>query len=305
MEMSWSQWQRVIKPKSEGAWNLHSVLLSQGHALDFFFVASSIISVLDATGQANYLAANAVNEAFCRYRLSLGLPASVVNICPIDDVGFVAENEHATKSLEAQGLRGANEREFLECLELSIMQSRIPAPYPEASGLTHGPHSSPFQLIMGLHIDQDLDDPKCRAMWRRDRRMGLYHNVSSRATAAGAKTGNNALRDFLASLTELNTKELLQAETTLDLFATEIGRKIQEYLLRPDEKIDTQSKLSEMGVDSLLSVELARWFSSAFGIRMGVLEIVGSGTLRRLASVTAKKLMQRARANAQPHLLKR
>lgn len=305
MDMSWSQWQRVIKPKSEGAWNLHSVLLSQGHALDFFFVASSIISVLDATGQSNYLAANAVNEAFCRYRLSLGLPASVLNICPIDDVGFVAENEHATKSLEAQGLRGANEREFLECLELSILQCKTPARDPKVGGLTHGLQSNPFQLIMGLHVDQDLDDPKCRAMWRRDRRMGFYHNNGSRALAAGAKTQNNALQEFLASLTELNTKEMLQAETTLDLFATEIGRKIQEYLLRPDEKIDTQSKLSELGVDSLLSVELARWFSSSFGIRMGVLEIVGSGTLRRLAAITARKMTQKTRANTQPHPLKR
>lgn len=297
MDMSWSQWQSVIKPKSEGAWNLHSVLLSQGHALDFFFVASSIISVLDATGQSNYLAANAVNEAFCRYRLSLGLPASVVNICPIDDVGFVAENEHATKSLEAQGLRGANEREFLECLELSILQSKTSAPGPQAMRLTNGLRSNPFQLVMGLHVDQDLDDPKCRAMWRRDRRMGFYHNVGSRVLAPSAKTRNNALQEFLASLTEKNTKELLQAETTLNLFATEIGRKIQDYLLRPDEKIDTQSKLSEMGVDSLLSVELARWFSGTFGIRMGVLEIVGSGTLRRLAAATARKMIQKKRAN--------
>lgn len=303
MDMSWSQWQRVIEPKSEGAWNLHSVLLSQGHALDFFFVASSIISVLDATGQSNYLAANAVNEAFCRYRLSLGLPASVLNICPIDDVGFVAENEHATKSLEAQGLRGANEREFLECLELSILRCKTQPLGPAADGLARGPRSNPIQLIMGLHADQDLDDPKCRAIWRRDRRMGFYHNVGRRALAAGARTQDNALREFLASLTELNAKELLQAEATLDLFATEIGRKIQEYLLRPDEKIDTQARLSDMGVDSLLSVELARWFSSAFGIRMGVLEIVGSGILRRLAAATARKMIQKTRANTQPHLL--
>lgn len=73
--MSGSQWQSVIKPKSEGASNRHSVLLSQGHALDFF-VVTSIISVIGATGQSNYLEANAVNEAFCRYRLSLGLPGA-------------------------------------------------------------------------------------------------------------------------------------------------------------------------------------------------------------------------------------
>lgn len=305
MEMPWSQWQRVIKPKSEGAWNLHSVLLGQEHALDFFFVASSIISVLDATGQSNYLAANAVNEAFCRYRLSLGLPASVINICPINDVGFVAENEHATKSLEAQGLRGANEREFLECLELSLLQCKTPPPYPEANGVTDGPWSNPFQLVMGLHTDQNLDDPNSRAMWRRDRRMGFYHNVSSRTMAPGAKTRNSELREFIASLTEQNSKHLLQAQATLNLFATEIGRKIQEYLLRPDEKIERQSKLSEMGVDSLLSVELARWFSSAFGIRMGVLEIVGSGNLERLAALTARKMLQKTRTNTQPSLLKR
>lgn len=135
--------------------------------------------------------------------------------------------------------------------------------------------------------------------------MGFHHNVGRRALPAGSRTQKkfNALRESLASLTEMDGKELLQAEATLDMFAGEIGRKIQEYLLRPAEKIETEAKLSDMGVDSLLSVELARWLSSTFGIRRGVLEIVGSGTMRRFAAATARKMIQKTRANTQPHLL--
>jgi len=80
LQISWTQWQRVMAPKADGAWNLHSVLSSQGITPDFFFVASSIVGVLDATGRANYVAANAVNQAFCQYRLGLGLPTSLLNI---------------------------------------------------------------------------------------------------------------------------------------------------------------------------------------------------------------------------------
>lgn len=295
MDMSWAQWQEVMMPKVQGSLNLHSVLMQKKQPLDFFFVASSIISVLDATGQANYLAANAVNEAFCRHRHSLGLPASTLNICPIHDVGFVAENEHAAQSLQAQGLHAAGERELLQCLELSILQDQAPAQAQKRNGASRAsPWSYPGQLIMGLHTGQKLDDPECRVMWRRDRRMGVYHNSASRASAgAAATTHDNMLQTLLSSWTAADALQQLKSEATIQLFAEEIGKKIHEYLLRPDQAVDLESKLADMGLDSLLSVELGRWFKIVFGVRLTAIDIMASVTLRRLALATAKKLIQR------------
>ncbi|ETS87760.1 hypothetical protein PFICI_01588 [Pestalotiopsis fici W106-1] len=286
MDMTWSQWREVISPKVTGAWNLHASLLQHKQTPDFFFLASSIISVLDASGQANYVAANAVNDAFCKFRHSLGLPACVLNICPIIDAGFVSENESAAQSLQAQGLHGVHESEFLDCLELILLQGQKPA--GEAmEGISSASRSNQHQIVMGLHVGQDLDNS--RSIWRRDRRMGTYHNMPKQASTA-ANNKQDALRSFLASLDKSNAAEQLRNKATIQFFATEIGKKIFEYRLRPDEEVDTKSTVARMGLDSLLSVELARWFKSAFGVRMGVLEIVGGGTLEQLATMTAGKI---------------
>ena len=52
------------------------------------FRYDQLSTVLGQPGQGNYNAANTFMESFCQYRHSLGLPASVLNICPIEGVGF-------------------------------------------------------------------------------------------------------------------------------------------------------------------------------------------------------------------------
>lgn len=46
-----------------------------------------------------------------------------------------------------------------------------------------------------------------------------------------------------------------------------------------------------MGLDSLLSVELARWFKSALGVQLSVLEIMEHGDLNQLGAATRRRLL--------------
>src|SRR5262249_46519694 len=119
--MMWTDWIDVNKPKVVGTWNLHTAFL--GCDLDYFWMASSTVTVVDQPGQGNYKAACTFTEAFCQYRHSLGLPASVLSICPIDDVGFVAENPTALRKGKSQGLYFVSEKQFLESLEASLLSS--------------------------------------------------------------------------------------------------------------------------------------------------------------------------------------
>jgi hypothetical protein len=97
MTMSYSL--TTTRPKMEGTWNLHPMLMDQ--SLDIFWLASSLITAIDPPGQTNYKAANTFVEAFCQYRHSLNLPASVLNIYIIDGVGFVVENPVARRNNKA------------------------------------------------------------------------------------------------------------------------------------------------------------------------------------------------------------
>jgi nucleoside-diphosphate-sugar epimerase len=88
LDMTYDDWMTVISPKVGGTWNLHRKL---GDSLDFFIMTSSLSTVFYQLGQSNYNAANTFTEPFCQYQHNLGLPASVLNVCPIEDVGYVAE----------------------------------------------------------------------------------------------------------------------------------------------------------------------------------------------------------------------
>lgn len=48
--------------------------------------------IVGHVGQTNYSAANAYLAAFAQFRHEQGLPAGVLNIGVVDDVGYVVEN---------------------------------------------------------------------------------------------------------------------------------------------------------------------------------------------------------------------
>jgi thioester reductase-like protein len=79
----------VLRPKVVGTWILHQ--LTQGIKLDFFVNFSSISSVWGSKGQAHYAAANHFLDVLAHYRQGLGLPALSVNWGPWAGGGMAVE----------------------------------------------------------------------------------------------------------------------------------------------------------------------------------------------------------------------
>ena len=77
--------ERVLRPKLDGAWNLHHATL--GLDLDFFVMFSTVLSLWGAAGQAAYTAANSFLDALALYRQAKRLPATVFNWGPWEDTG--------------------------------------------------------------------------------------------------------------------------------------------------------------------------------------------------------------------------
>ncbi|TBR56984.1 hypothetical protein B4U84_26490 [Westiellopsis prolifica IICB1] len=120
LQQSWERLEKVMAPKVQGAWNLHTLTLHQ--PLDFFVLFSSVASLLGSPGQSNHAAANAFLDALAHYRQGQGLPGLSINWGAVAQVGAFAERQTSGQG-KMRGTGTIAPQEVLEVLELLFSQS--------------------------------------------------------------------------------------------------------------------------------------------------------------------------------------
>ncbi|RKK98271.1 hypothetical protein BFJ68_g13679 [Fusarium oxysporum] len=158
--------------------------------------------MVQMSGQGNYKAGCTFIESFCQNRHSLGLPAFVLSIRSIEDIGYLAENPSSLLSSKRQGLHHVREKEFLESVEASPFistpggRSSTSDSFENLSSGELSPWKNNGHIIMGLRSHLHFDDPKNPTNWRRDRRLGAYHNLST-GDQADTRGDSSQLKFFL------------------------------------------------------------------------------------------------------------
>lgn len=291
--MTHEQWDTVVQPKVQGTWNLHHALLDQ--KLDFFVLFSSLAGLVGQIGQANYASANAVLDAFVQFRHHQGLAASVLDLGPVSQIGYVAGNEKVLNTLQTQSFHSLREQDVIDGLELAIGKSSPNlskwAAAPCSGTLSY--YTSDAQLAMGLRTTQQLSAVHNKVTWKRDPRMGMYRNLehagaSASAADSSANSSDGGLKSFLAAVEA--DKHLLTLEDTVSELALHIRTALSNFMIRPAEDMDIAGAMSDLGVDSLVAIELRNWFRRATGLDISVLEITQAGSLVALAQFAAGKM---------------
>ncbi|WP_026736723.1 type I polyketide synthase [Fischerella sp. PCC 9605] len=88
LQQDWKAFEQVMAAKVKGTWILHS--LTKQLPLDLFVTFSSVSALLGSPGQGNYAAANAFMDALAHHRRALGLPGLSINWGPWSDAGMAA-----------------------------------------------------------------------------------------------------------------------------------------------------------------------------------------------------------------------
>jgi acyl transferase domain-containing protein/acyl carrier protein len=121
MQQQWERFEQVLAPKAAGAWLLHQ--MSEGCPLDFFVLFSSTTALLGSPGQSNYAAANSFLDGLAHYRRAHGQPALSINWGAWAKIGLAAEMNVAQR-ISKQGIGELSPEEGLEALEWALFGDR-------------------------------------------------------------------------------------------------------------------------------------------------------------------------------------
>ena len=257
-----SDWTDVVRPKIDGAWNLHETLLD--HRLDFFIMLSSISGVIGNRGQAAYAAANSFLDEFAHYRVSKGLPATAIDLGVVKEIGFVAERPELQAGLESlSGDAVLNEADVLALIKLAVTG--------------HIDKHADHQCTIGL--DSENYNPKHAAFfWATDARFahlrGSGAGTTEQPDSGGAGvTPRKALREArsLEEATRVATDGL-------------IG-KLSSVLIISADEISAQKPVVAVGLDSLIAIEVRSWIAREMDATMSTMELMTSSSVKGLAEL--------------------
>ncbi|XP_045558744.1 highly reducing polyketide synthase alt5 isoform X1 [Salmo salar] len=116
-----SHFEKVLKPKVNGALNLHHA--TKHCKLDYFVCYSSISSFLGNASQTNYAAANSFLDYFCHYRRNIGLSGQSINWGALN-LGLLLNKDHLHRFLERRGLMVMDVTEIHESLEQCLLLNK-------------------------------------------------------------------------------------------------------------------------------------------------------------------------------------
>lgn len=243
-----AQIHKVLAPKMLGADYLHQLSLSLD--LAFFVLYSSATTLFGNPGQASYVAANMYLEALAIARRAQGLPATSVCWGAIEDVGFLARNEKIKDALQSR-------------MGGQTLDSSVALDYLEQMLLTD---SSGLGLL-------ELD-------WHALARFLPSANspkFSKVAQLAGKLDQNEDHSGDIQHL--LNSLSETELQTT---FVEMVKNEVGQILRIASDKIDAHGSVYEMGLDSLMGVELVMALENRFGSRLSVMALSESPTIYKL-----------------------
>jgi acyl transferase domain-containing protein/NADPH:quinone reductase-like Zn-dependent oxidoreductase/short-subunit dehydrogenase/acyl carrier protein len=250
---------KAMAPKMTGAWNLH--VLTADVPLDFFVMFSSFASIVGTPGQANYAAGNAFLDALAYYRRARGLPALTVNWSVVGEVGYVAKTQEVAQRLDRPGITPMTVADTLDALD-ALISSRA--------------------VQVGV----------AQLNWKE-----VLQLLSSRTPARFAGLATETGTQGGGSMTNSRAREILEADEAAvpSLLEAYICEVLARAMQTSPAQIDTEQSLLNLGLDSLISVEVRNRIDDDFGIKIPLSKFKQGASVKTFAAHVAEILLAATR----------
>jgi NAD(P)-dependent dehydrogenase (short-subunit alcohol dehydrogenase family)/acyl carrier protein len=254
--IEWESFARVLAPKVHGSTNLWAA--AQHCTLDFFVFFSSVTVVLGNPSQASYAAANAFQDAFAQHLRARGVPALSIAWGPFEGSGMARDFLGALK--KRWGLEGMTFEDALALFERLL--------------LWNGAHIIAMSIDPSRIAERPVDATAPTL-------VAEGTSEAPRAEVEQPRRGNDLLQRFARSPSEKRVEILIEQVTALvrDVMGLE-----RTFPLNPDERLD------EIGVDSLLVLDLVAGLKHCLGIVVSPTLTMDYPTISLIARYLAQKL---------------
>ncbi|MDQ2873908.1 MAG: SDR family NAD(P)-dependent oxidoreductase [Actinomycetota bacterium] len=269
LRQDWERFARVLAPKVQGAWNLHAQTCHL--PLDFFVLFSSTAALWGNAGQSSYAAANAFLDALAHARRAQGLPALSINWGAWSQVGLAARNG-VTEQLSKHDMDVMTPDAGVRALEQAMGQQAAQlaiAPIDWAALLARSAGHLPLLLAE------------------------LSREPTSAPAGERPAAGRSALLRRLDAASPGNRPRVLAA------YLDEQARLALG--LDPQVTLDPRRPLSELGLDSLMAIEMRSRLSSAAGQVLPATVLFDYPTIEGLSGYLGDEVLHLASGTANDH----
>ena len=242
----------VLRPKVAGGWLLHR--LFEDAPLDFFVMFSSAGSILGQPGQGNYAAANAFLDALAHHRTALGKPALSINWGAWSGLGFAKTQggKHLAARLALAGIGSLAPAQALKVMD-QLMRQRATqvavVPVDWTRYRQFYPAGTELRVLSELTLKET--DSSVAAINRGEKRIALL------------------------AAEPVERLQLIQSYLT-DLVARVLGQS--------SSKVDLQQPLSNLGLDSLMAVELKNRIAMDLGVNVPMVTFLSGPSVEQAAA---------------------
>ncbi len=250
------RFRRVFAPKAGGALNL-AAALAGAEELDFVVFDSSVSAIVGNPGQTSYVVANALLDALARKLRAVGIPAVSVNWGALAESGVVARDGRLSDVLAASGIAGLTDAEAFEAMERAIRSGR--------------PQVGAFKVDWkrwALANPRRAEDSRFRGLVRQaqdgeggDRASAIRLALDDEPTEGRVKALEEHLQEVLANVLKMSK-----------------------------DAVPVNRKLNEIGVDSLMVLELGLGIRERIGVEFSAMEFLKGPTLKQLSELAEDRL---------------
>lgn len=231
--------------------------------LDFFILFSSNAAWFGAAGQGNYAASNVFLDSLAFHRKALGLPALTVNWGPIGDVGYLARNPAVAAWLESGGSKMITSAQAMLAMEKALRLN------PTQVGVMNADWALLLKAMNGKPV------PRFEALL-----------ASSRE---GGESGLHHLQN-------------LDADERRTALHPVVMAQVARVLGTQPQRIDASASLMDLGLDSLMSLQLRNWVKSTLNVTLPASTLAEQPSIDRLVGLLSESMQPQVEAAPEQEL---